>query len=363
MRINLFVVLFCLMTPVVMLAQAPFEAAAEAQALLDEATADQQLPGLVLWVDAPEHRFAGASGVRDLQSATPMTPTDSFRIGSMTKMFTATVVLQLMEEGALTLDDTLAQWLPDLAIANAETITLRHMLQHTSGVPSFTANPAYFDSFLSRIRLDGHRASLECDVTPQEVVQTFVVGQPPDFAPGEVWLYSNSNYVLLGLIIEAASGQSLVSNYEQRLLGPLGLENTYLECYQDPVGVLAHGYAIYEDQRYDAFGVRESAAWAAGNIVSNGPDLVAFTRALFNGDLYRDPATLHLMMEETRNNYGLGVMVYGSSYGHGGTINGYVSWLEYHPDTDAVVVIFQNDSSPNMNHTLRASRLLLAELK
>ena len=123
----------------------PPDVVAEIQAAMDDLTASGLPPGMVVWIDTPEYRFAGASGFADLMNDTPMPPEGAFRIGSITKMFTATVIIQLAEEGVLTLDDPLALWLPEVAeqLPYGDQITLRHLLTHTSGLFNIVEHEAY----------------------------------------------------------------------------------------------------------------------------------------------------------------------------------------------------------------------------
>ena len=131
----------------------PPDVAAEIQAQMDDLTASGLPPGMVVWIDTPEYQFAGASGFADLTHDIPMPPEGAFRIGSITKMFTATVIIQLAEEGVLTLDDPLAQWLPDVAdqLPNGDQITLRHLLTHTSGVFNIVENEAYYADIFTEV--------------------------------------------------------------------------------------------------------------------------------------------------------------------------------------------------------------------
>ena len=134
----------------------PADVVAEVQAKMDDLTAGELPPGMIVWIDAPEYRFEGASGSADLMDATPMPPAGAFRIGSITKMFTAAVVVKLAEDGVLTLDDPLAQWLPEVAdqLPNGDQITLRHLLTHTSGLANVVEHEAYWADLFAQMEIE-----------------------------------------------------------------------------------------------------------------------------------------------------------------------------------------------------------------
>ena len=159
-------------------------------------------PGLVLLVDTPDGRYLQAAGVSSLEDGTPMQTGDRLEIGSNTKSFVIVLLLQLQEQGVLSLDDPLSQWLPDWAekIPNGDQMTLRQLAQHTSGIWD------YGDPIIAEAANDP--ATLEQGYTPEELVQYALDNGTPDFAPGEegMWKYSNTGYVLLGMVIEKATG-------------------------------------------------------------------------------------------------------------------------------------------------------------
>lgn len=305
------------------------------QAVLDEAVA-AGTPGIVLWIDTPDGTISAAAGYADADKTIPLTPTDAFRIGSITKTFTAVVILQLMEEGVLSLDDTLAAWVPSMVgvVPNAEVITLRQLLNHTAGVPSYTDNPAFLNAL---------RTEYSSPWEPADLMA--YVGDEADFAPGEDWYYSNSGYILLGMVIEAATGRSIVEEYHARILDPLAMQHTYLADSEDPTVELVHGFS-HDVPDTDVINV--SVAWAAGAMVSTAPDLLTFMRALVAGELFADPATLATMQETVtiapRAEYGLGLAYYEERWwGHDGQITGFMSQLFYDPALDLVVVMLANN--------------------
>ena len=243
---------------------------------------------MVVWLDAPDYQFAGASGFADLTNHTPMSPEGAFRIGSVTKMFTATVIVQLAEDGVLTLDDPLAQWLPDVAeqLPYGDQITLRHLLTHTSGLFNIVENDAYWADIFTEAKIDEATgiATLGCvQRDPNDTLARYVYGQDAYFAPGDGWYYSNTNYTLLGMIIEQATEMPLAEAYRTHIFEPLGMTSTFLECYEDALVDVVHGYTGSGDTTTDLTELHESVGWSAGGLVSTAPDLIAFARGLFGG--------------------------------------------------------------------------------
>lgn len=324
--------------------------ASDLQHILDKVTAHLNEPGVVMLMDIPgQGRWIGASGHSDRANQTPMVPVDRFRIASLTKMFVATVVLQLAQEGHLRLDDTVAQWLPD-AIPNGHTITIRQLLNHTSGLYDYLDGPferRYFADDPPRFWY------------PHELIAHSMT-RDPYFAPGEPgkWKYSNTNYILLGMIIEQATDSTLVQELRNRIFEPLRLENTFLEDYEEIPGGFVHGYIADKDYTYASL-----STWAAGGIVSNVEDVATFMQALFAGRLL-DQEMLSEMLAFTDMSgtpvYGLGIarsveglslatqgvvpteLKYDPLYGHIGGLSGFKSVAGYHPDSGITVVVLMN---------------------
>jgi D-alanyl-D-alanine carboxypeptidase len=226
--------------------------------------------------------WTNASGVADLHTGRPMRPSDRFRAGSLTKPFVATVVLQLVAEGKLSLSDTVERWLPGI-LPYGDQITVRQLLNHTSGVPDYTPAP-----LAGLYRGDRFRSW-----RPGELVG-LVAGQPPDFPPGSAWSYSNTGYVLLGMIIERVTGQRLGRELERRIFRPLRMRDTsFVTNFPWLAGRHADGYSLQYDDGYnpiegtlfDITVFNPSFAWAAGAVLSNEADLAPFFGALLGGRL------------------------------------------------------------------------------
>ncbi len=350
------------------------DAEAAMQAALDSVTATGDTPGgITLLVDAPTARFAGASGLADLEAGTPLQPDDAFRIGSITKMFTATVMLQLQEEGVLSLDDPLSAWLPEIAdgLPNGSLITLRMLLNHTSGIYEYTEDTESILGFFH----DPYQS-----YTPQQIIDRVIALGKANFVPGDSWSYSNTNYILAGMIIEAATGMSAARALRARIIEPLGLTHTYLDSSEPPTADLVPGYTSdLSGQVTNSAGWNVSFAWTAGAMVSTPSDLARFIRALFAGELFASPETLREMQTTIdlgdRSGYGLGILsapldmralgaLDDTLWGHNGGIFGYASTLLYAPNADLVLVVLMNsDHGEVMNDVLiSALRAAVPEL-
>ncbi len=337
----------------------PPEVVAAIQAKMDGLTAGGLPPGVVVWIDAPEYRFEGASGFADVMDDNiPMPPEGAFRIGSITKMFTAVVVVQLAEDGVLTLDDPLARWLPETAgqLPHGDQITLRHLLAHTSGLFNVVEHESYYADLFAEMVVDEGAGSvtLACvQRDPHDTLARYVYGKDALFAPGARWSYSNTNYTLLGMVIEAAADVPLAEAYRTYIYEPLGMASTFLDCYEDPVIDVVHGYTGVGDAMTDVTELHESIGWSAGGLVSTAPDLIAFARGLFGGALFDDPESLVTMTTPTPgSSYGLGVMLQGKYMGHAGGIAGFRSALNYAPEFDTVVVMLYNHDTADPEQSL-----------
>jgi D-alanyl-D-alanine carboxypeptidase len=301
------------------------------------------VPGAVLLVREGRKTTRYTSGHGRLKPTTPMRARDRFRVGSITKSFVATVVLQLVSEHKLTLEDTVERWLPGL-VPDGERISVRQLLNHTSGLFAFGGDP----DFVTQAFQDPLRVW-----TPREIV-TIATAHPPMFAPGTGWSYSDTNYFVLGMIVEAATGRSLAGELHRRIFAPLRLRATSLPAGPDIAGPHAHGYFLrpLEDVTVGS----PSVQWAAGAIVSNADDVARFFRALLGGRLLR-PDLLRLMKTTVPatqlgpgNAYGLGLQKVrdqcGALWGHTGGSPGYVAHALNSNDATRQVVVLVNATGP-----------------
>jgi len=208
------------------------ELATALQTALDESREAAGIIGVTMAVITPEQGiWLGASGVSDSRTGTPMAPENLLLIGSITKTFVSALILQLAEEGKLTLEDSIEQWFPGL-VPNGENITIHQLLNHTSGIFDFLSHEDYY-------MLVGSDLNKIWD--PKEIV-ALATSKEPYFEPGAGFMYSNTNYILLGMIVESATGSTLANELRSRLLEPLKLEHTYLAGYEDVPGGTPHGY-------------------------------------------------------------------------------------------------------------------------
>ncbi len=319
----------------------------------------QDTRALVQYVDSvanaavAEHRTAGVSvavvkngrtvlakgyGFADLENDVPATPETVYRIGSVTKQFTSAAIMKLMEQGKLSLDDTLQKFLPNFP-TQGNHVTVRHLLTHTSGIKSYTSlGPKW-----ARV--------MRLDLPPDSMVALFA-NEPFDFKPGDKWLYDNSGYFLLGMIIEKLSGKTYGQYLKDELFTPLGLKST-IYCDQAPlIKHRAQGYAPQPGGGFiNAEPLSMTQPYAAGSLCSTVNDLAAWTLALSSGKVV-SPASYKLMTTPGTLNdgkpltygFGLGIGTLGGhrQVSHNGGINGFISELHHYPDDSLVTVVLTN---------------------
>ena len=239
-------------------------------------------PGSLAVVRTPTRLARAASGYSDRELRLRMRPTDRFRIASVTKTFVATVVLQLVSEGRLSLDDTVESRLPGVVLGGSE-ITVRELLNHRSGLFDYTQDPAFADAVISN---PGREWS------PRELVAA-ATAHPPLFAPGSGYSYSNTNYVVVGLIVESVTHEPIDATLHRRILEPLGLHATTFAIGAPAAGRTAHGYLVSVPRLPFPPGtivdvtsiLSPSIGWAAGQMISSADDVTAFYSALLGGRL------------------------------------------------------------------------------
>lgn len=315
--------------------------AAELQTAIQDARTDLTIPGISAAVRLGDGSdWTGVTGRgevgRDGWALADDTP---FVAASITKTFVAATILQLAEEGALSIDDPLARWLPDWP--RASRITLRHLLQHTSGEANYFEHPSY------ESLVHGRPAHI------WTVDEILALVDRPRFAPGTDWEYSNTNFVLLGLVIEGATGGTVSGAIRSRFLDPLGLSDTWFQGEEQVPVALAKGYWRNGDlwRAWD-FGTvmrpNDSAAtvaWAAAAMVSTPRDLAVWAQALFGGRVL-SPTSVAQMVEFNEEDYGLGARGYvlggRTAWGHGGSLRGFEAAMRYVPWLDASVVVMWN---------------------
>jgi len=265
------------------------------------------LDGIIVYVDeAGEPPTFYSAGWKDRDKKIPADPDSLFKIASIDKLYTAVAITKLVNEGRLSLDDTLADHFPELVgrIENAEIITVRQMLQHRSGIPNFTDAPGYWEN----------------PPNSGEAALALALDLPANFEPDQDYGYSNTNYYLLSELISKVAGYSHWQYIKEEILIPLELNNTYTSMDDvDPNDVMSGYWVGYEpDLKNDPH----------GSMLATAEDVGIFVRALNDGSLL------------TENEQAIYSSVY--EYGHTGLIPGYQSIARYHPEIDTVVVQFVN---------------------
>ncbi len=315
------------------------------------------VPGAVMLIRTPDGDVESAYGVTEWAGSTPVTMEDHIRIGSNTKTWTGTVILQLVEEGAIALEDPVSMYRPD--VPNGDNITIEQLLNMRSGLFNYTTT------------LELNTA---LDVTPERVwdpeeLVRMGLAEPPYFAPGAGYEYSNTNTVLLGLIAEDLDGKPLNEIFEQRLFAPLGLTETSYPAVTDTSipKPYSHGYmfsnnvdtmtqpSLSEDDLAAAAAgellptdhTNDNASWtsAAGMGISTASDLATWVEALGGGGLLSNEMQQKRMESFQPNDggaYGWAIAEMGSFFGHIGSLPGYNSFMGYDPETDITVVVWTN---------------------
>jgi len=290
-------------------------------------------------------------GMANLELGIPVTPENVFEIGSVTKQFTAASILMLQERGKLSLSDELTKFLPDYPIQGKK-VTIENLLTHTSGIPSYTGLPEW----LPRMRED---------MTLDQLIGLFK-DKPFEFEPGTKWAYDNSGYVLLGAVIEKASGKSYERFVEDEIFQPLGMSHSLYGSVSDIVPHRAAGYDKPGDHWVNTPYLSMTQPYAAGSLMSTVDDLAAWDKALAGETLlkkaslarmatpYRLPSGL-----STRYGFGLAIRDLGGKtvVEHGGGINGFTCDLLRIPSEGIFIAVLTNNTAPKLAPEAVAERI------
>jgi D-alanyl-D-alanine carboxypeptidase len=335
------------------------------QKALDEARSSRQgAPALQAAVVFPDGSiWTGQSGVAIRSPSTAVARETLFSVGSISKTFVAALTLRLVERGTIGLDDLLSMYVPDYP--NAGHITVRQLLSHTSGLRDLFTSPGMAADILA----DPDRVW-----TAQEVLAR--IGKPY-FSPGKGWRYSNTNYVLMGLVIEKATGRTVAEQVREEFLEPLGLNHTFLQSEEKPAGMLSHGYstkgkantrAIDSATDMIPYNSEVTACGPAGAYASTADDLARWGSALYSGAVISHSslaamADVSISTQFKARPYGLGFEKWGLSgkwtWGHLGALDGYAASLKYLPDLHVTIVVLANSDGAKPT---TASGALLAAL-
>src|SRR5271163_4585355 len=290
----------------------------------------KQFMGSVLVARGNDILFDRSYGDANLEWDIPNSPSTKFRLGSITKQFTAASILLLEERGKLSVNDPVKKYIPDAPAAWGK-ITIFNLLTHTSGIPNFTSFSDY----------PSHEPFA---ATPEQVVAWFR-DKPLDFQPGEKWSYSNSGYVLLGYLIEKISGDSYEKFLQENILTPLGMKDTGYDSNSAIIPRRAAGYAPNANGPVNAGYINMTVPLSAGALYSTTHDLLIWEQGLFGGKLL-SAGSLQKMITPFKNDYAFGLAVHTvnghKEIDHGGGIEGFNAHLAYYPDDKLTVVVLGN---------------------
>jgi CubicO group peptidase (beta-lactamase class C family) len=314
-----------------------FSVAARAQDLLPkfeeyaQATAKaERFSGAILVARDGKVLVSKGYGMADVENDVPNTPETKFRLGSLTKQFTAASILLLQERGKLSVQDSICKYVAPCSEA-WQPITIHHLLSHTAGVPDFTGFPDYQKTMR--------------EPTTVELLITRFRALPLDFKPGEDWKYSNSGYILLGYVVEKASGKSYESFLRENIFEPLKMTSTGYDHADEIVKRRARGYSLRGEKIVNASYLDMSIPFSAGGLYSTVGDLYLWDQALYTEKLLKKQS-LDAMFTAVRHDYGYG---YGVAklfnhrvLSHGGGIEGFVTSIQRFPDDRLTVIVLSN---------------------
>jgi D-alanyl-D-alanine carboxypeptidase len=337
-----------MLTAFVAAAGIPSSADAAAQSARDRALTksvrgavrEASIPGAIVGVwQKGKTPYVRAFGVRNTASERRMSRNLHMRIGSQTKTFTVTALLQLVGKGKVGLDDPIGKYVPN--VANGDTITLRELASMTSGLPSYTQT----ESFVDDLMRDPQRS-----FAPQELLD-YVAGAPPLFAPGMGFSYSNTNTILIGLVVEKVSGQSLPRYIKQHILKPLRMNHTTFATDAAFPSPHAQGYTeqTADGKIANATDWNPSWGWAAGSMISTVHDLRIWARHLATGKRLLKPAVQRERADSLKETqpgaasaYGIGMFSVAGWVGHNGSLPGYQTVAVHRPANRTTVVVLTN---------------------
>ena len=282
--------------------------------------------------------YKGAFGMANMEWAIPNAPDTRFRIGSITKQFTSMLTLQLVEQGKIKLDGKISDYLPDYRKDIGDKVTVHHLLTHTSGIPSYTGQPGFFEN----VSRNPYKVT--------DFVTKYTSGNL-EFEPGSKFSYNNSGYFLLGAIIEKTTGKSYEQVLKENILDPLGMKNTGYDHHNTLIPKRAAGYAKTADGYSNAAYLDMSIPYAAGSMYSTVEDLFIWDQALYTDKLITAQSK-ELMYKPFLDNYAYGWSVSDASFKvndqsvqiirHGGGINGFSTMIARFPKEKHLIVVLDN---------------------
>ncbi len=312
--------------------------------------------GAVLVAEEGKEIYGRGFGDAVMEWDVPNTTDTKFRIGSVTKQFTAAIVLQLVEEGRMDLQGKITDYLPDYPPAQGDRVTIHHLLTHTSGIPSYTDLPGFMET------------NVRNPYEPADSLLPVFASLPLEFEPGSQWQYSNSGYHVLGVIIEHVTGKPYDQVLRERILDPLGLEDTGYDHYGAVVERKADGYVRMGGEYRRAPYLDTSIPFSEGMLYSTPEDLLKWDQALYGKGPFRDPDTRDLyvaphapMQGASGPHYAYGWTVHEEPVGtdtlhvieHGGGIFGFTTAFWRIPEEHRTVIVMDNTSGSRNNEIVR----------
>ncbi|MFQ6041535.1 MAG: serine hydrolase [Candidatus Poribacteria bacterium] len=312
--------------------------------IFEEATQGDSPGAAVLVAKDGEILYQKGFGFANLEEHIPVTPDTKFRIGSITKQFTAAAILKLQEDGLLSVNDPLSKFIPDYP--RGDEVTIHHLLGHTSGIHSYTSKPEF------------HKTVME-EVKPEELIESFKHDEF-DFDPGEKWLYDNSGYFLLGYIVEKVSGESFGDYLKSHFFEPLGMKNTGVHSWRLNLENEASGYSYKNGEFHPAMKWDMSQAGGAGALYSTVGDLYRWNEGIFNGKVLSE-SSLKAAFTPVKLNDGSEANAMGAKYGYGwllsevrglkqighsGGFDGFNAYLTRYPEQNFTVAVLTNCLPP-----------------
>lgn len=293
----------------------------------------KKFSGTVLIIQKGKKVFERSYQYANREWQTPNTASGKYRIGSVTKQFTAALILRLEEEGKLSVTDKISKYLPGYPMGDS--ITIHMLLNHTSGIKNYTSIPGMWQSLNYKYSTDS-------------LINTFK-NKPLDFPPGKGWNYSNSGYILLGKIIEKASGKRYRTYLQEQIIQRIGLKNTDLEQTDSVYDKQVRGYYANLNQWKPAGFIEPDNAWAAGSIISTVEDLSIWIKALYEHKVLTAAETKKMLTPEIplSKGYGYGIdvdsLLKHPRIWHNGGIHGFAAYLAYYPNEDMTIICLSNN--------------------
>jgi len=319
--------------------------AAKIQEVLALAHKYRQFNGAALVAENGKVVYKGAFGMANIEWNIPNAPDTKFRLGSITKQFTAMLTLQLIEQGKIKLDGKITDYLPDYRKDVGEKVTVHHLLTHTSGIPSYTDQPG----FLENVSRNPYKVS--------EFVKKYASGDL-QFEPGSKFSYNNSGYFLLGAIIEQVTGKSYEQALKENILDPAGMKNTGYDHHNTIIPKRASGYSKTPDGYTNALYIDMSIPYAAGSMYSTVEDLYLWDQALYTDKLISAQSKA-LMYKPFLDDYAYGWVIRNASFkqndkpvqviSHDGGINGFTTTIVRYPNEKNLIVMLDNTGSGYLN--------------